>query len=159
MEWWLRRPNDIRGPWGPKISWHLSYRWEKTLKKPYPGNLSRPGIEPGPAAWQARMLPVAPQRWPGKHVFVYILCLMVKFMYYKLNELLFSICRLSQIFKICSAHSPNFTSLHLRHSSFSNPFVALPASQLILKPFCCFTYVAVHSPTLLLLLLCHKLFT
>ena len=24
MEWWLRRPNDIRGPWGPKVSWHLA---------------------------------------------------------------------------------------------------------------------------------------
>ena len=32
-------------------------------KKPHPGNLSRPGIEPGPAAWQARMQPLAPQRW------------------------------------------------------------------------------------------------
>ena len=69
MEWWLRRPNDIRGPWGPKVSWHSSYRWGKTPKKPRPGNLSRPGIEPGPAAWQARMLPLAPQRW----TFVYIL--------------------------------------------------------------------------------------
>ena len=29
----------------------------------HPGNLSRPGIEPGPAAWQARMLPPASQRW------------------------------------------------------------------------------------------------
>ena len=37
----------------PKVSWHLSYRWGKTPKKPHPGNLSRPGIEPGPAAWQA----------------------------------------------------------------------------------------------------------
>ena len=63
MEWWWRRPNDIRGPWGPKVSWHLSYRRGKTPKKPHPGNLSRPGIEPGPAAWQARMLPFAPQRW------------------------------------------------------------------------------------------------
>ena len=36
---------------------------EKPRKKPHPGNLSRPGIEPGPAAWQARMLPLAPQRW------------------------------------------------------------------------------------------------
>ena len=63
MEWWLRRPNDIRGPWGPKVSWNLSYRRGKTPKKPHPGNLSRPGIEPGPAAWQARMLPLAPQRW------------------------------------------------------------------------------------------------
>ena len=36
---------------------------EKLRKKPHPGNLSRPGIEPGPAAWQACMLPLAPQRW------------------------------------------------------------------------------------------------
>ena len=28
---------------------------EKPLKKPHPGNLSRPGIETGPAAWQSRM--------------------------------------------------------------------------------------------------------
>ena len=45
---------------GPKVSWHLSYRWGKTPKKPHAWNLSRPGIEPGPAAWQARMLPLAP---------------------------------------------------------------------------------------------------
>ena len=42
---------------------NMSYRWGKTPKKPHPGNLSRPGIEPGPSAWQARMLPLAPQRW------------------------------------------------------------------------------------------------
>ena len=36
---------------------------EKPRKKPHPENLSRPGIELGPAAWQARMLPLAPQRW------------------------------------------------------------------------------------------------
>ena len=36
---------------------------EKPRKKPHPGNLPRPGIEPGPAAWQAHMLPLAPQRW------------------------------------------------------------------------------------------------
>ena len=48
---------------GPKVSSHLSYRWGRTPKKPHPGNLSRPGIELGPAAWQARMLPLAPQRW------------------------------------------------------------------------------------------------
>ena len=40
-----------------------------------------------------------------------------------------------------SAHSPNFPSLYLCHNSFSNPSVALPTSQLILKPFRCFTYV------------------
>ena len=36
---------------------------EKPRKKPHPGNLSRPGIELGPAAWQARIVPLAPQRW------------------------------------------------------------------------------------------------
>ena len=59
--WWW--PNDIQGPWGPKASRHLSYRWGKTPKKPHPGNLSWPGIEPGPAAWQACMLVPCPQRW------------------------------------------------------------------------------------------------
>ena len=54
---------------------------------------------------------------------------------------------------------PTLPSLYLRHSSFSNPSVASPASQLILQPFRCFTYVTAHSPTLLLLLLRHKLFT
>ena len=45
------------------------------------------------------------------------------------------------------AHSPKFPSLHLRHSSFSNPSVALPTSQLILQSFRCFTYVTGTSPT------------
>ena len=59
----------------------------------------------------------------------------------------------------CSrAHSPIFPSLHLRHSSFSNPSVALhtsqlilqpsvasPTSQLILQPFFRFSYVADFS--------------
>ena len=56
-------------------------------------------------------------------------------------------------------HSPNLTLLHLRHSSFSNPSTALPTSQFILQPIRCFTYITVHSPTLLSLLLRHKLFT
>ena len=50
-------------------------------------------------------------------------------------------------------------SCHLRHSSFSNPSITLPTSQLILQPFHCFTYVTARSPTLLLLLLHHWLFT
>ena len=40
----------------------------------------------------------------------------------------------------------SFPSLHLIHSSFSNPSLALPTSQLILQPFRRFTYVTVHSP-------------
>ena len=61
--------------------------------------------------------------------------------------------------QMSSAHSPSFLSLHLRHSSFSNPSLALPTSQLILQPFHCFTYVTTHSPTLLLLLHHHRIFT
>ena len=48
---------------------------------------------------------------------------------------------------------------HIRHNSFSNPSVALPTSQLILQSFRCFTYVTVHSRTLLSLLLPHRIFT
>ena len=58
-----------------------------------------------------------------------------------------------------SAHSPTFPSLHLRHSSFYNPSVALPTSQLILQPFRCFTNITAHSTTLLSFLLRHRLFT
>ena len=59
--------------------------------------------------------------------------------------------------ELCRAHSPTFPSPHLRHNSFINPSIALPMSQLILQPFHCFTYVTVHSPILLSLLLRHKL--
>ena len=58
-----------------------------------------------------------------------------------------------------TAHSPTFPPLHLHHSSFSNTSFALPTSQLILQFFLCFTYVTVHSPTLLSPILRHKLFT
>ena len=49
MEWWIRRQNEIRGPWGPKVSWHLSYRWGKIPEK----NLTQEtcpdrGSNPGP---------------------------------------------------------------------------------------------------------------
>ena len=62
-------------------------------------------------------------------------------------------------FNYVAAHSPTFPSLHLRHSSFSNPSVTLPTSQLILQPFRCFTYVTAHSTTLVSFLLRHRLFT
>ena len=39
-----------------------------------------------------------------------------------------------------TAHSPTLPSLYLRHSSFSNPSVASPTSQLILQPFFFFSY-------------------
>ena len=63
MKWWLWRSNDIGGHCGPKVSLHLSYRRGKIPKKPHSGNLSRPGIEPGTAAWQARMPPPFLLRW------------------------------------------------------------------------------------------------
>ena len=40
-----------------------------------------------------------------------------------------------------TAHSPTLASLYPRNSSFSNPFVASPTSQLILQPFFRFSYV------------------
>ena len=51
-----------------------------------------------------------------------------------------------------SASFSNPSSLHLRHSSFSNPSATLPMSQLILLPFCCFTYVIGTSPSSQLML-------
>ena len=75
-------------------------------------------------------------------------------------------------FTYVTAHSPTLPLLHLRHSSFSNPFasptsqfsfsnlsVTSPTSQLILQPFCPFTYVRAHSPTLPLLHLCQSSFS
>ena len=52
------------------------------------------------------------------------------------------------------SHSPTFPSLHLRHSSFSNPSVALPTSQLIVQPFRHFSFsnLSVTSPTSQLIL-------
>ena len=44
-------------------------------------------------------------------------------------------------------HSSTLTSLHLCHSSFSSPSASSPTSQVILKPFCCFTYIIDTSPT------------
>ena len=44
----------------------------------------------------------------------------------------------------------------LEQSSFSNFSITSPTSQLILQPFCRFTYVTAHSPTLLLLHLHHS---
>ena len=42
---------------------------------------------------------------------------------------------------LSSARSPSFPSLHLRHSSFSNPSVASSMPQLILQPLFRFSYV------------------
>ena len=58
------------------------------------------------------------------------------------------------------SHPTGLSSILVRSVlSFSIPSVALPASQLSLQPFRFFTYVTAHSPTLLLLLLRHRLFT
>ena len=56
-------------------------------------------------------------------------------------------------------HSPTLTSLDLRHSSFSNPFAALPTSHLILLPFRCFPYIVGTSPTSQRILLPFRRFT
>ena len=48
-------------------------------------------------------------------------------------------------FTYVTVRSPTLLSLLLRHSSFSNPSVALPKSQLVLQPFFRFSYVAGSS--------------
>ena len=62
-------------------------------------------------------------------------------------------------FTYVTDHSQILPLLHLRHSLFFNPYVALPTSQLILQPFRQFTYVTTHSPTLPSLYLCHSSFS
>ena len=48
-------------------------------------------------------------------------------------------------FTYVTAHSPTLPSLYLRHTTFSNPSVASPMSQLILQSFFCFSYVTSSS--------------
>ena len=60
---------------------------------------------------------------------------------------------------IGKAYSPTFPSLHQRHSSFSNPSVASPTSQLILQPFRRFTNIIADSSILPSLHLCHSSFS
>ena len=48
MKSWLRRPNDIRGSCGPKVSWHLFYMWGKTPKKLTQETCPDRGSNPGP---------------------------------------------------------------------------------------------------------------
>ena len=56
-------------------------------------------------------------------------------------------------------HSPTLPSLHLCHSSFPNPSVASPRSQLILQLFRRFMYATSHCPTLPSLHLRHRSFS
>ena len=60
--------DDYEGKWYPgidEVSWHLSYSLGKTPEKPQPGRMTRQGIEPGPAGWEATMLPLDHS---GRHV-------------------------------------------------------------------------------------------
>ena len=50
-------------------------------------------------------------------------------------------------FTFVTAHSQTLLSLYLRHSSFSNPSIASPTSQLILQPLFRFSYVTGSSLT------------
>ena len=74
------------------------------------------------------------------------------------NELS-SFSKLSVTFTYVTAHSPTLPSLYLRHSSFSDPSVASPKSQIILQPFRRFIYVTGYSPTFPLLHLLHRSFS
>ena len=53
--WRLSWPMISGDGWSLRFS---SYSWGKTPKKPQPGKLNRPGIEPWPCRWEATMLPL-----------------------------------------------------------------------------------------------------
>ena len=65
---------------------------------------------------------------------------------WKLGEWAPLIIQAFRRFTYVTTHSPTLTSLYLRHSAFSNPFVASPMSQIILQPFFRFSYVTSYSP-------------
>ena len=50
-------------------------------------------------------------------------------------------------FTSVTANSPTLPPLYLRNSSFSNPFIASPMTQLVLQPFRRFTYIIGTSLT------------
>ena len=56
-----------------------------------------------------------------------------------------SFSNLYRHFTYVTNHSPTLPSHYLRHSSFSNPFVASPTSQFILQLFFRFSYVTSSS--------------
>ena len=64
-------------------------------------------------------------------------------------------------FTYVATHSPTLPSLYLCHSSFSNPSVASPTSQLIPQHFFRFSYLTsrAHSPTFPSLHLRHSSFS
>ena len=64
-----------------------------------------------------------------------------------------------RLFTYVTSRSPTLPSLYLCHSSFSNPSVASPTSQLIFQTFFRYSYVTAHSPTLLSLYLRHSSFS
>ena len=59
----------------------------------------------------------------------------------KLGEWAELILQTFRYFTYVPAHSATLPSLYLRHSSFSNPSVASPTSQLILESFFRFSYI------------------
>ena len=67
--------------------------------------------------------------------------------------------RKDNLFKMVIARGRVHVCVCVPSSSFSNPSVVLSTSQHILQPFRSFTYVTAQSPTLISLLICHRLFT
>ena len=64
--WWLRWPMISRDGWGlsfPDICLTVE---EESQRKPQPGKLTRPGIEPGPGVVRDNDVTPRQQRWSGK---------------------------------------------------------------------------------------------
>ena len=151
--------NDIKGWMGPKFPQHMSYSWERSPGKLQSGILNWTGKDPGPLGDRQRCYPLVHSD-VRKVLLCYTVLLSVEspklktilweilfnfwFLWSRGNIVTLLILQAYRRFTYVTAHSPTLPSLYLRHSSFSNPSVASPTSQLILQPF---------------LLLCHRLFT
>ena len=95
---------------------------EKPPKKPHPGNLSRLGIKPRPTAWQARMLPLVPQRWT-KWFSVVFRCVPVKQEEWKIYHFVSSLAKVDWKRMVESYFPPRWV-LHL--------FISIPHFEHIL---------------------------
>ena len=131
---------------------HLPWWLRKTTKKPQSG-WSAPGFEPGTSRTRVSLRYHGATSL-GRSILYVLFFLKKKTVMERLeNEQSCLQYNEQRSFSNLSVTSPTSQIILQPFRRFT------PTSQLILQPFRCFTYVTVHSPTLLSLLLRHKLFT
>ena len=159
----------VGGPWVPKASWYSSDRRGKTPKSLTQETCPDRGWNPGPLRDRRACYHLALSGGPIEEKTLRKPDQGIEWSEWMRiwNDMKWGIEKWRELVRrnwpngrtLRKTHSPSFPSLGLRHSSFSNSSFALPMSQLILQQFLCLTYVTAHSPTLLSLLLRHRIFT